>query len=134
RLIGRPAMPATWTEEERRHYTEMPADPRYLELSSRLVRDVDPRFVGDDLMAAFVIKRYLEKEGFYSLKEKRLTGSDPTARFLFGEMRGYCVHFAHAATLLFRSQGIPARVALGYAVSIRRRGSGSSVLIYGNEA
>jgi hypothetical protein len=134
RLIGRPSLPASWSQELRDHYTAAPADPRYRELAQRLIRDVDPRFVGDDLMSALMIKRYLEKEGFYTLREKRLVGPDPTGRFLFGDMRGYCVHFAHSAALLFRTLGIPSRVALGYAVQIARRGAGSSVLIFSNEA
>ena len=134
RLVGRSATPRAWSAEDRRHYTEIPPDPRYLELSERLVRDVDPRFVGDDVMKALAIKRYLEKNGFYSAKEKRLVGNDPTAQFLFGDMRGYCVHFAHAAVFLLRSQGIPARVALGYGVQTNRRGAGSSILIFGHEA
>src|SRR5262249_59532098 len=90
--------------------------------------------VGDDVMKALAIKRYLEKEGFYSLKQKQLVGADPVAQFLFGDLRGYCVHFSHAAVFLLRSQGIPARVALGYGVQTKRRGAGSSVLILGNEA
>jgi transglutaminase-like putative cysteine protease len=134
RLIGRTAMPAAWTEEQRRHYTELPADPRYRALSNQLIRDVDPRFVGDDVMKALAIKRYLEKAGFYSLKQKQLVGTDPVAQFLFGDLHGYCVHFSNAAVMLLRSQGIPARVALGYGVQTRRRGAGSSILILGNEA
>jgi protein-glutamine gamma-glutamyltransferase len=90
--------------------------------------------VGDDVMKALAIKRYLEKQGFYSLAEKTLTGEDPTARFLFGSLRGYCVHFAHAAVFLLRSQGIPARVAVGYGVETSQRGAGSAVLIYADEA
>jgi hypothetical protein len=85
-------------------------------------------------MTAYAIKRFLEVEGFYSLAQKELVGTDPVAKFLFGEMKGYCVHFAHAAVFLFRSQGIPARVALGYAVQTRTRGSGSAILIAGNMA
>jgi protein-glutamine gamma-glutamyltransferase len=134
RLVGRTALPPAWPDEERRHYLELPADPRYQELSDRLVRDVDPRFVGDDLMKAVAIKRYLEKNGFYSIRQKALVGADPAGKFLFGEMRGYCVHFAHAATLLLRSQGIPARVALGYAVKTAAHGAGTSILILGSDA
>jgi protein-glutamine gamma-glutamyltransferase len=134
RLFGRQAVPDAWPEQDRAHYLAIPEDPRYRELSDRIVRDVDPRFVGDDVMKAFAIKQYLEKKGFYSLKEKQLIGDQPTAQFLFGTMRGYCVHFAHAATFLLRSQGIPARVALGYGVETSRRGAGSAVLIYGQDA
>ena len=134
RMLGRSAMPADWSEAQRKHYTELPPDPRYLELSERLVRDVDPRFVGDDIMKALAIKQYLEKEGFYSLEDKTLEGDDPVAQFLFGDLRGYCVHFAHAAVFLLRSQGLPARVAIGYGVQTQQRGAGSAVLVFANEA
>ncbi len=134
RLLGHQALPGSWSQAEREHYVAAPADPRYLALSNRLVRDVDPRFVGDDVMKALAIKQYLEQKGFYSLAEKALVGDDPTATFLFGDLRGYCVHFAHAAVFLLRSQGIPARVALGYGVQTRNRGAGSAVLIFSHEA
>ena len=134
RMLGRTAMPADWSEAMRGHYTEVPPDPRYRELSDELVRDVDPRFVGDDIMKALAIKSYLEKKGFYSLETRTLEGSDPVAQFLFGDLRGYCVHFAHAAVFLLRSQGLPARVAIGYGVQTQQRGAGSAVLIFANEA
>lgn len=134
RMLGRTALPSDWSAAMRGHYTEVPADPRYKELSDRLTRDVDPRFVGDDIMKALAIKQYLEKEGFYSLEEKTLEGDDPVAQFLFGDLRGYCVHFAHAAVFLLRSQGLPARVAIGYGVQTQQRGAGSAVLIFANEA
>ena len=134
RLAGRTAVGADMTADERAHYTALPADPRYVQLSNQIVRDMDPRFVGDDLMKALSLKRYLEKNGVYSASQKSLVGADPTAKFLFGEMRGYCVHFAHAMVFLLRSQGIPARVALGYAVSTAQRGAGTSLLVLGNEA
>jgi transglutaminase-like putative cysteine protease len=134
RLAGHSSVPATWSEDEKQHYLKMPADPRYADLSNQIVRDMDPRFVGDDLMKALALKRYLEQTGFYSLAEKTLVGTDPTAKFLFGAKRGYCVHFAHAMALLLRSQGIPSRVALGYAVQTRRHGAGSSLLVLGTDA
>ncbi len=134
RMLGRSSVPADWSEAQRAHYTEYPPDPRYRELSDRIVRDVDPRFVGDDVVKALALKQYLEKEGFYSLKDKSLEGTDPVASFLFGDLHGYCVHFAHAAVFLLRSQGIPARVAIGYGVQTQQRGAGSAVLIFANEA
>lgn len=134
RLVGHSAGSSQWTPDIRDHYLAMPDDPRYRKLSESIIRDMDPRFVGDDLMKALVLKRYLEKNGFYSLQQKTLVGTDPTAKFLFGELKGYCVHFAHAMAFLARSQGIPSRVALGYAVQTKRRGAGSSLLVFGNEA
>jgi transglutaminase-like putative cysteine protease len=134
RMLGRTTTPSGWTDAERAHYLELPDDPRYAALAQILVREVDPRFVNDQVMVAYAIKRYLEVQGFYSLQQKEMVGTDPTAAFLFGQLKGYCVHFAHAAVFLFRSQGIPARVALGYAVQVRRRGAGSSLLIMGREA
>jgi hypothetical protein len=134
RILGRLSVPLTWTDEEKKHYLEIPDDPRYAMLAQQITREIDPRYAGDPVMTAYAIKRYLEVEGFYSLAQRELVGSDPVGKFLFGDMKGYCVHFAHAAVYLFRSQGIPARVALGYAVQTRNRGSGSAILIAGNMA
>ncbi|MCA9538100.1 MAG: transglutaminase domain-containing protein [Myxococcales bacterium] len=133
RLVGRASVPADWSPEMRAHYLTYPDDPRYRALSNEIVREMDPRFAGDDLMKAYAIKRYLETEGFYTRRERHL-GGDPTGSFLFGSMRGYCVHFAHSAANLFRSQGIAARVAVGYAVDNNARGAGSAVLILGDRA
>ncbi len=134
RLVGRKSIPDSWDEARRKHYTDYPDDPRYRALSDEITRDLDPRYQDDDLVKAFAIKRYLEKNGFYTLKETHKDATDPTASFLFGSLRGYCVHFAHSAVFLMRSQGIAARVAVGYAVDTARRGSGSSLLILGNMA
>lgn len=41
---------------------------------------------------------------------------DSVEHFLFEQHKGYCAHFASAATLLFRMNGIPARYASGYLV------------------
>ena len=134
RLVGRKSIPADWDEATRRHYTELPDDPRYASLSDEILRDLDLRFQDDDLMRALLIKRWLEKHGYYTLKETHADETDPTASFLFGSLRGYCVHFANAAVFLLRSQGIAARVAVGYGVDTRKRSGGSNLLILGNMA
>lgn len=134
RLLGRRSIPESWSAERAKYYTELPDDPRYRTLADIIVRKLDPRYAHDDLAKAFAIKRYLEKQGFYTRKSTHASKSDPTASFLFGNMRGYCVHFAHAAVYLFRSQGIASRVALGYAVQMRKRAGGSSLLIMGDRA
>jgi hypothetical protein len=43
-------------------------------------------------------------------------GEDFIINFLFESKKGYCMHFATAATLLFRQMGIPARYVSGYIV------------------
>ena len=134
RLFGRESIPKHWSRDKQQHYTEIPDDPRYASLADIIVRKMDPRFTGDDLARALAIKRYLEKQGFYTRKTKYSSHRDPTAAFLFGSMRGYCVHFAHAAVYLLRSQGLAARVALGYAVQTNKRSGGSSVLVMGDRA
>jgi protein-glutamine gamma-glutamyltransferase len=134
RLLGRRSIPESWTAAQRAHYLALPDDPRYAALADIIARDVDPRFAGDDLARAWAIKRYLEREGFYTMKSKHTSSSDPTGSFLFGSLRGYCVHFAHAAVYLLRSQGIAARVALGYAVQTTKRSGGSSLLIMSDRA
>ena len=134
RLVGRSSIGEDWDEKARQHYLTLPDDPRYGALADIVLRDLDPRFIDDDVMKALVIKRHLEKEGFYTLRETHKDAADPTASFLFGSLRGYCVHFAHAAAFLLRSQGIAARVALGYAVQTHKRSGGSSILIMSNDA
>jgi len=134
RLVGRSSIPSSWSEEQRSHYLKTPDDPRYLTLSEEIVREIDPRYMGDDLMKALYIKRWLEREGFYTRKEKHRDEQDPTGDFLFGNLRGYCVHFAHAAAQLFRAQGIASRVALGYAENLLQHSGGSSLLIMADRA
>jgi len=134
RLLGRRSIPDSWSAEKKRHYLAVPDDPRYRALADIITRSIDPRFADDDLAKAFAIKRYLEQEGFYTRRTTHASQRDPTASFLFGDKRGYCVHFAHAAVYMFRTQGIAARVALGYAVQTLKRGGGSSVLIMSDRA
>lgn len=43
-------------------------------------------------------------------------GEDIVEYFLFENGRGYCVHFAAAATLMYRMYGIPARYVSGYLI------------------
>lgn len=50
-------------------------------------------------------------------------GEDFAVYFLENSHRGYCVHFATAATLLLRLQGIPARYVSGYALTIPEEGT-----------
>ena len=64
------------------------------------------------------IKTYLKNNCTYTLSPgKTPEGRDFTDFFLFENQKGYCVHFATAATVMLRAAGIPARYVQGYVVS-----------------
>lgn len=61
------------------------------------------------------VKKYLDKTCEYSLEPGKLNdGEDFVNKFLNETNKGYCSHFASAATLMFRYMGIPARYVEGY--------------------
>lgn len=132
-MVGsRPGDPS-WTPEQWAHYLQAPTDPRYAELTERVLRE---RLAGsgleDDAAAKVAaITGWLSQEGKYSLRSRHAGADDPTADFLFGDLTGYCVHFAHAAAYMLRAAGLPARVATGYAIDEATRQGGSALLISG---
>lgn len=128
-LTGREAGDADWTPEQRAAYLEMPADPRYKQLAETILQDLRPEFAEDPYAKALAVKDYLDRNGIYSLKNEHAYAEDPAASFLFGDLTGYCMHFAFASTYMYRSIGIPARVGLGYSVPASNRAGGSSLLI-----
>ena len=133
-LLGQRPGDADWSEREWEAYTEMPADPRYGELARELTEPLLDEYRSDPLAQAMAIKLHLDREGIYSRKSEHADSEDPAASFLFGDMTGYCVHFAHASVYMYRSIGIPARVAAGYAVPEANRAGGSAIMIRGLNA
>lgn len=133
-LLGLRAGDPRWSPEVRAHYTRGPADPRYRALAERIISDLPPEFREDPLAQAVAITRWLGHEGTYSLRSRHASAEDPTAHFLFGDLTGYCVHFAHAAVYLMRALGLPARVATGYMVPESSRRGGSAILIAGQNS
>ena len=133
-LLSRAAGDPAWTQEQWDYYTTVPADPAYRTLAESLIEALPEQYASSPLAKALVIKQYLDKNGIYSRKSRHATTKDPTASFLFGDLTGYCVHFAHAATYLFRSVGLPARVAAGYASPEEHRSGGSDILLRGANA
>jgi transglutaminase-like putative cysteine protease len=130
-LIEQPAGDPSWSAEIREHYTHGPADPRYGELARRIIADLPERYRASPYAQALAITNYLGVNGIYSLRSRHASAPDPTADFLFGDLTGYCVHFAHATTFLLRSIGLPARVATGYMVPESARQGGSAIMISG---
>jgi transglutaminase-like putative cysteine protease len=62
------------------------------------------------------IERSLREGYLYSLHPGLAADGDQLAHFLFESKKGYCSYFAFAMTLMCRSLGIPARVAVGFFV------------------
>lgn len=122
----------SWSEEVRAHYTHAPSDPRYRALADRIVNDLPAQYRQSQYAQALAITNYLGANGVYSLHSRHADAPDPAADFLFGDMTGYCVHFAHATVYLLRSLGIPSRVATGYMVPESSRQGGSAILVSGN--
>ncbi len=123
-----------WPEALRALYTQAPEDPRYEELAKELVAELSPEYEGSPVAQALAIRRWLEKNTVYTRRSNHAGAADPTASFLFGSRRGYCVHLAHSMAYLLRARGLPARVAAGYLVDEARRQSGSAVLIQNQDA
>ncbi len=69
----------------------------------------------DPYRIALAIAAYLRAKYTYSLTPPPTDYLSPYAAFLFKTRTGYCQHFAGAMALLLRFNGIPARVAVGFA-------------------
>lgn len=133
-MLGQRSGSAEWSADQWSHYTEAPGDPRYEEIADDLVEVLRSEYRDDPLAQALAVKAHLDENGIYSRKSRHADAADPAASFLFGDLTGYCVHFAHAAAYLYRSLDIPARVAVGYAVEESARGSGSAIMIRSGDA
>ncbi|MEM6962937.1 MAG: transglutaminase domain-containing protein, partial [Myxococcota bacterium] len=131
-LLFSPLGNPEWSDAERAHYLDAPEDRRYRELAESIIEEALPAHLRAlPLARAFAVAKWLGEKGVYSLRSDHAQAADPTAHFLFGDLKGYCVHFAHAGTYLLRTLGIAARVATGYAVSESARHGGSALLLSG---
>lgn len=79
------------------------------------------------------IQNYVRSSAVYDLSTSRMDSdyNDFAQWFLEESERGYCVHFATAATVLLRAAGIPARYVEGYMVSC---GTESDVIVTNRDA
>ncbi|MDP3273969.1 MAG: transglutaminase-like domain-containing protein [Deltaproteobacteria bacterium] len=125
RRVGNPA----WTPELRALYLQAPTDPRYRALADTIVRTMPAARRADPFARVVAIKLWLDHELIYTTRARHMGASDPTADMLWGNKRGYCVHFAHAAVFLWRTLGIPSRIGSGYHVDAQNRGSASTIIV-----
>ena len=69
------------------------------------------------LLCCYKLQKYFAENYKYSLRPGRTPmGTDVVGYFLTEQDRGYCMHYASAATLLLRYVGIPARYCEGYVI------------------
>jgi hypothetical protein len=99
-----------YPEEIEEGYTQLPADTpdRVERRTSRVTESADNPYE-----SAVLIERYLERNKQYSLEVERPDGTMADS-FLFEMDAGYCTYFATTMVTMLRSQGIPARLAVGY--------------------
>ena len=79
-------------------------------------RDKNPELT--DYAIAKSLERYLALSSDFAytldLTAKSVPGLDPLEQFLSVDKRGHCQYFAAALVMMLRSQGIPARIVVGY--------------------
>ncbi len=105
-------------------------DLRYRVLTKQLTGDIP-----SPLDKALRIVEHLSRHSIYTRNpgHKISVGEDPVAPYLFAtDMRGYCVHFAHAAAFLMRLAGIPARIGTGYLTDLKYAKDGHFLLQLGD--
>lgn len=101
-----------YIEEIPNAYTEVP-----VELLPRLTQLCRANPADSLEEATALILTVLRENASYTLMPGRAPlNEDIVEYFLFENHEGYCVHFASAATLMYRLWGIPARYASGYAL------------------
>ncbi|MBX7144355.1 MAG: transglutaminase-like domain-containing protein [Oligoflexia bacterium] len=119
--VGNPA----WSAATRAHYLLTHPDPRYAQLAQEVTKNFN-----QPIEKTVAIIQFLNKTAIYTLTPNHETKpeDDPVAPFLFGDHRGYCVHFAHAITYMLRSLGIPARIGTGYLTDLSQAKDGHTLL------
>jgi transglutaminase-like putative cysteine protease len=95
----------------RRLYTDYGGDPLVRQLAERVAGTCRTPFA-----RVRALQEYLQKNYCYSLVPGPAEDGNQLHHFLFRSRKGYCSYFAFAMTLLCRSLGIPARVAVGFFV------------------
>jgi hypothetical protein len=97
-------------EDEYAFYTEYGGGSRIAALAEELAGG----YSSSGEMTRRIYEHLRNGEYRYSLKPGIAPDGDQLAWFLFNTKRGYCSYFAFAMTLMLRSLGIPARVAVGF--------------------
>ena len=119
-LTGNPRISVRSLRNEIRACTAFPSNARFdpiEETGNQILADASLS-ADDPYRAAKQLERYFHDPGRFQyslhIDSKAPSQRDPVEYFLTTRRTGHCEYFAGALTLLLRSQGIPARIALGY--------------------
>jgi hypothetical protein len=125
KLTSRDIGDPRWSQDIKEHYLTPHQDARYAELARKITADAKL-----PIEKVTAITAYLSKTAIYTLTPNHdvKPTDDPVAAFLFGDKRGYCVHFAHAIVFMARSLGIPARIGTGYLTDLSQAKDGHILL------
>ncbi len=95
------------------NYLNIPVNivPKTMELCS------NENFDNIDDITDFIINELSSRASYTLTPGMAPINEDIIEYFLFESKKGYCVHFASAATLMYRSFGVPARYVTGYKIS-----------------
>lgn len=97
-------------EQDTRNFRQLPRvyDVRIAELAEAVTAGATNRFD-----KAVAIESYLQTAYGYTL-DRRASGREPLADFLFNVREGHCEYFATAMAIMLRTQGIATRVVNGF--------------------
>lgn len=114
-----------WTDEVRGHYLQPHGDKRYKDLAEEITKGIT-----SPVEKINALTNYLSRTSIYTLTPNHTVSphEDPVVPFLFGDHRGYCVHFAHAMVYMLRALGIPARIGTGYLTDLSQAKDGHILL------
>lgn len=98
-----------------KRYTQLPGNTpdRVGDRTRRLTANAETPYE-----TALTIEQWLKDNREYSL-EVEPPGNNVADEFLFERQRGYCVYFATTMAVMLRTQGIPARMTVGYTTGER---------------
>ena len=101
-----------WAQEA---YTALPEDLRGQLRVIAAAAGIDAAAPRETLVAQ--VAAYVRSAAVYDIEAGRApAGTDFILYFLIGSRRGYCVHFASAATAMLQALDVPARYVSGYLV------------------
>jgi len=98
------------TPQQRAFYTQGGDDPEIRALALAWTKGAQTPYE-----KANAILQNLKDHYYYSLKPGNPGSRGALKHFLFEGKKGYCSYFAFSMTLLMRSLGLPARIAVGFA-------------------